>query len=262
MRKSGLEKPSLLAATMLVACLLPVTASAMPAFARAYKTEFGYMPSCNACHSDGGGSVLNNYGKAFKAAGKNPAAFAKIGAQDSDADGFSNATEAAAKANPGSKASVPAKPGDWLDMASLIPREVRAQFPKVLTWLPKDALLTPADIAAAKTLGATLKASDENTIYIPLENQRPAGTALIFPASFQGKTFFLLMATDRQLKISSVSVLHADAVPAAKSSKIYPSFVGRSVQTLPIANASTLDGAIGVAVKQAAALLYVRLKGA
>ena len=59
-------------------------------------------------------------------------------------------------------------------MASLIPREVRARFPKVLTWLPKDALLTPADIAAAKALGATLKASDENTIYIPLENQRPA----------------------------------------------------------------------------------------
>ncbi len=262
MRKTGLEKPSLRVAALLIAGLLPASVSAMPAFARAYKIEFGYMPSCNACHSDGGGSVLNNYGKAFKAAGKNPAAFAKIGAQDSDADGFSNATEAAAKANPGSKASVPAKPGDWLDMASLIPREVRAQFPKVLTWLPKDALLTPADIAAAKTLGATLKASDENTIYIPLENQRPAGTALIFPASFQGKTFFLLMATDRQLKISSVSVLHADAVPAAKSSKIYPSFVGRSVQTLPIANASTLDGAIGVAVKQAAALLYVRLKGA
>ena len=59
-------------------------------------------------------------------------------------------------------------------MASLIPREVRARFPKVLSWLPKDALLTPADIAAAKALGATLKASDENTIYISLENQRPA----------------------------------------------------------------------------------------
>jgi len=262
MRKTGLEKQSLRVAALLIAGLLPASVSAMPAFARAYKTEFGYMPSCNACHSDGGGSVLNNYGKAFKAAGKNPAAFAKIGTQDSDADGFSNASEAAAKANPGSKASVPAKPGDWLDMASLIPREVRAQFPKVLTWLPKDALLTAADITAAKALGATLKASDENTIYIPLENQRPVGTALIFPANFQGKTFFLLMATDRQLKISSVSVLHADAVPAAKASKIYPSFVGKSVQTLPVASASTLDGAIGVAVKQAAALLYVRLKGA
>jgi len=262
MRDKGLEKPSLQFAVLLIAGLFSASVSAMPAFARAYKTEFGYMPSCNACHNDGGGSTLNNYGKAFKAGGKNLVAFARIGTQDSDADGFSNAAEAAAKANPGSKTSVPPRPGDWLDMASLIPREVRAQFPKVLTWLPKDALLTPADIAAAKTLGATLRASDENTIYIPLENQRPVGTALIFPASFQGKTFFLLMATDRQLKISSVSVLHADALPAAKASKIYPSFVGKSLQTLPVANAGTLDGAIGVAVKQAAALLYVRLKGA
>lgn len=262
MRRSRLEKPSLLTATMLMACLLPLTASAMPTLARAYKAEFGYMPNCNACHSDGGGSVLNNYGKAFKAAGKNPAAFARISGQDSDADGFSNAAETAAKANPGSKLSTPAKPGEWLDMASLIPREVRVRFPKVRSWLPKDALLTPADIAAAKALGAMLKASDENTIYIPLENQRPVGTALIFPANFQGKTFFLLMATDRQLKISSVSVLHADAVPAAKGSKVYPSFVGQSLQTLPAANASTLDGAIAVAVKQASALLYVRLKGA
>lgn len=262
MRKSGVEKRPWLMALALAATLSPALALAMPSYARSYKAEFGYMPSCNACHSDGGGSSVNSYGKAFKAAGKNAAAFAKIGAQDSDADGFSNAAEAVAKANPGNKASTPAKPGDWLDMASLIPREVRARFPKVLTWLPKDALLTPADIAAAKALGATLKASDENTIYIPLENQRPAGTALIFPASFQGKTFFLLMATDRQLKISSVSVLHADAVPAAKASKIYASFVGRSVETLPVANANTLDGAIAIAVKQASALLYVRLKGA
>ena len=262
MRKSGFEKPHWPMLLMLLTSLSPALALAMPSYARSYKTEFGYMPSCNACHSDGGGSSLNNYGKAFKAAGKSSVAFARIGGQDSDADGFSNAAEAAAKANPGNRISVPAKPGDWLDMASLIPREVRARFPKALTWLPKDALLTPADIAAAKALGASLKASDENTIYIPLENQRPVGTALIFPASYQGKTFFLLMTTDRQLTISSVSVLHADAVPAAKSSKIYSSFVGKSVQTLPAASASSLDGAISVAVKQASALLYVRLKGA
>lgn len=262
MHRSSVEKPIRLMSLALVVTLSPALALAMPSYARTYKAEFGYMPSCNACHSDGGGSSLNVYGKAFKAAGKNAAAFAKVGGLDSDADGFSNLAEATAKANPGSKTSTPSKPGDWLDMASLIPREVRARFPNVLTWLPKDALLTPADIAAAKSLGATLKASDENTIYIPLENQRPAGTALIFPASFQGKTFFLLMTTDRQLKITSVSVLHADAMPAAKSSKIYSSFAGRSVQTLPPASSSTLDGAISVAVKQASALLYVRLKGA
>lgn len=245
------------------ACLLVSgMAQAMPAFARAYKQEYGYMPSCNACHSDGGGSALNSFGKAFKQAGKNPAAFAAIAGADSDGDGISNADEAHAKANPGDKRSTRAAPGDWLDLASLIPREVRALFPGVRTWLPQDAVLTPADIAAAKQLGATLSRADENTIYIPLENQRPAGTALIFPAVFQGKSFFLIMATDRQLKVSKVSVLHADAVPAAKASKVYPSFAGKMVNALPAAATKDLDGAITTAVKQAGALLYVRLKGA
>ena len=157
--------------------VLPSVAPAMPLLAREYKQEYGYMPSCNACHSDGGGSTLNAYGKAFKAAGKNAGAFARIANLDSDGDGASNGSEAAAKANPGDPRSTPAKPGEWLDIASLIPREVRAQFPGVRTWLPRDALLTPADMTAAKALGVTLNKDDENTIYIPLESQRPAGTA-------------------------------------------------------------------------------------
>lgn len=245
-----------------LALFTSMSAQAMPSLARAYKSEYGYMPACGACHTDGGGSVLNSYGKSFKTAGKNLAAFSKIASQDSDADGFLNSVEAAAKSNPADKSSTPAKPGNWLDIASLIPREVRAQFPTVTTWLPKDALLTAADIAAAKALGATLKASDENTIYIPLVNQRPVGTALIFPVNYQGKSFFLLMTTNRTLAISSVSVLHANAVPSAKSSKIFSSFVGHTVQTVPVTASNALDVAIAQAVKQASALLYVRLKGA
>lgn len=246
----------------ITALMLPAWSSAMPSIARLYKQEYGYMPSCNACHSDGGGSTLNSYGKAYKAAGKNVAAFAAVAAADSDGDGQANAAEARAKANPGDKASTPARPGNWLDIASLIPREVRAQFPGIATWLPQDALLTPADIQAARALGATLGKADENTIYIPLKERRPAGTALIFPATYQGKTFFLLMTTDRQLKISKVQVLHADAVPAAKASKIYPTFTGLMVNQLPVATGKDLDSAIRTAVKRAGVLLYVRLKGA
>lgn len=248
--------------TAAVAVMLPMLTHAMPSLARAYKTEYSYMPSCAACHSNGGGSELNVYGKSFKLAGKNLAAFGKISAQDSDGDGIANGAEATAKSNPADKNSTPGKPGNWLDIASLIPREVRAKFPSVSTWLPKDALLTSADIAAAKALGATLKASDENTIYIPLTNQRPVGTALIFPVNYEGKSFFLLMTTNRTLAISSVSVLHANAVPSAKSSKIFSSFEGHTVHTVPLTSANKLDAAISQAVKQASALLYVRLKGA
>lgn len=246
-----------------VALLLgALPAHAEPGFARLYKQQHGYMPSCYACHKDGGGTPVNAYGQQFKDAGKSLAAFAKIAALDADGDGASNADEAKARANPGSKASTPAAPGAWLDSAALIPREAQDAFPGVRSWLPKDALLTDADMARAKALGAELSKADENTIYIPVENQKPVGTAIIFPARWQGKDFFLLLATDRQLKVTRVQPLHASKVPEANKSKVYASFTGVPVGQLPAAQGDSLDAAITRAVKKAGTLLYVRLKGA
>ena len=247
-------------ATLLLS--LPTLATAMPTYARAYKQESGYMPSCNACHTDGGGSKLDSFGKEFKVAGKNMAAFGKIANKDSDGDGISNSAEMQAKSNPGDKKSTPKNPGNWLDIASLIPREVRHAFPGVLTWLPQDALLTKADIAAAKKMGVELSTNDDNTIYIPLVDRRPAGTGLIFAANYQGKDFFLLMTTDKKLNISRVSVLHADKVPSAKGLKVYDQFVGQAVNKVSISAKAPLEQAVQLAVKRAGMLLYVRLRGA
>ncbi len=238
------------------------SAQAEPAFARLYKQQFGYPPSCNACHKDGGGTPLNGFGQQFKDAGMNPAAFTKIATMDGDADGFPNADEANAKANPGAKSSTPQNKGDWLDTASLIPREVQALFPDVRAYLPKDALLTEADIARAKTLGAELGKQDENTIYIPLQDQRPAGTALIFPAEYNKKIFFLLLATDRQLKVTTVQPMNTAHVPEAARSAVYASFKGLSLDQLPAAKGEGIDAAITAAVKKAGTLMFVRLKNA
>ena len=202
-------------------------AHATPSLARVYKNQFGYSPSCNACHSDGGGSTLNGFGKALKGAGQNDAAFGKIAALDSDGDGAANAAEAQAKANPGDKKSTPANPGAWLDLTAMIPKEIQAAFPAIRSWLPRDAVLTTADIATAKTMGANLTAADENTIYIPVENQRPAGTAIIIPVSYQDKTFYLLMTTDKTLKISKVVPMNTKALPAAANAKAYATFAWR-----------------------------------
>ncbi|MDP1541232.1 MAG: hypothetical protein Q8K94_06020 [Moraxellaceae bacterium] len=235
---------------------------ATPATARLYQHEYGYTPSCNACHSSGGGTELNQYGKDLKAAGHNRQAFAKVAAKDSDGDGVPNAVEAKAKANPGDKQSTPKSPGNWLDPNSLIPKEVRAEFAAVRQWMTRDGVLTDADIKAAAVLGAALSKADENTIYIPLENQRPMGTALIFPAKHGGKTFYLLMTTDRQLVVTKVQVLNAEQVPAAKGLAVYKRFERVAVDKLPIAKSNTLDDAVIRAVKQAGSLLHVRLKGA
>lgn len=252
----------LCAAAALCEIAFSTAAHAEPAFARLYKQQYGYPPSCNACHKDGGGTPLNAYGQQFKDGGMNLAAFARIAAQDADGDGAGNDAEARAKANPGAKSSTPDGKGDWLDTASLIPREVQALFPGIRSYLPKDALLTDADIARARTLGAELSKADENTIYIPVENQRPAGTALIFPAEYRGKPFFLLLATDRQLTVTAVKPLNTAKVPEAEKSKIYDRFNGVAVDKLPAASGAGVDAAITAAVKKAGTLLYVRLKNA
>lgn len=237
-------------------------ALAEPAFARLYKQQYGYAPSCNACHKDGGGTPNNAFGKQFKEAGENLAAFDKIATLDADGDGFRNGDEAAARANPGDAASTPSSKGDWLDTTSLIPKEVQALFPGVREYLPRDAVLTDADVARAKVLGAELSKKDENTIYIPLTDKRPAGTALIFAAQYQGKDFFLLLATDRQLNVTTVEPMNTAHVPEAARSKVYASFKGLALDKLPAASGNGLDAAITTAVKRAGTLVYVRLKNA
>lgn len=244
-------------------CLLtwPATGLAAPSLARLYQQEYGYAPSCAACHTDGGGSALNAFGKDFKAAGKHRAALAAIASKDSDGDGIANAIEARARANPGDRRSTPAKPGEWLDINSLVPREIRQHFATTRDWVTRDALLTPADLAAAKARGVVLSAADENTLYIPLQNQRPIGAALIFEARHGGKPFYLMLTTDRQLVVTGVSVLHADQVPAARQRPVYASFVGQPVQALPKPVGSGLDADITTAVQRAGMLLHVRLRG-
>lgn len=250
------------ACSALVALVLATPAHAEPAFARLYKQQFGYAPSCNACHKDGGGTPLNPYGQQFKDAGMNLAAFAKIARADADGDGAANEDESRARANPGSKSSTPAAKGDWLDTASLIPREVQAQFPSVSAYLPQDAVLTDSEFTRAKALGAELSKADENTIYIPLQDQRPVGTAMIFPARYQGKDFFLLIATDRQLRVTALKPMNTAHVPEAAKSAIYERYKGLALDQLPAAQGSGVDAAIAVATKRAGTMIYVRLKHA
>ena len=79
-----------------VALLLLATASAQaePAFARLYKQQFGYAPSCNACHKDGGGTPLNAYGTQFKDAGIGGGGFQLDGAVGADGSGDDQAQPA------------------------------------------------------------------------------------------------------------------------------------------------------------------------
>lgn len=246
----------------LILTLTSLSVSAKPSYARQFKQQYGYTPSCQACHSEGGGTKLNNYGETFKDQGKNLSAFKKIAQFDSDKDGTSNEQEALAKSNPGDKRSTPSNKGQWLDLSSLIPKEVQNRFPDATAWKPLDAMLTEKDIANAKALGVNLSTEDENTIYIPVAERRPIGTAMIFPAEHAGKTFFLLMTSDRLLNFSSISIMKVGSAPDMPKSPTIDSWQGQPLQSLELDPEETLSGSISQAVKRAGVLIYLRLKGA
>lgn len=264
-KKIQLPLNQVLAALPLTASLMltfTTSAEAQPLFANLYKQQYGYTPACIACHRDGGGSVLNSYGEEFKKAGESAAAFKAVADKDSDGDGFANAVEAMAKANPGKKDSTPKDKGQWLDISSLIPKEVQDQFPAVKEYLPRDAILTEQDISRAKSMGAVLSNADINTIYIPLVDRKPAGTGLIFQGEFKGKPFFLMMTTDRNLNITKVAPVNTRQVEAAAKATVYKTFEGVALDKLPEGKGDDLNSAITKAVKKAGTLVFVRLKSA
>lgn len=252
----------MLSLCLTLTCLLATqSAFSKPSYAREFKQVYSYLPSCLACHTEGGGTPLNQYGKDFKEHGSNLGSFKKIAGFDSDADGASNESESSAKSNPGSASSTPDKIGNWLDLDSLIPKEVQETFPSATAWKPLDALLTNKDLEKAKQLGFTLSKEDENTLYIPVSDRRPIGAAIIFPVIYSNKTFFLLMHTDRQLNFAGISALKTESAPALDD-QLNALWSGKPIQTLQEINNTPLHKAISDALRKAGILMYIRLKGA
>ena len=245
----------LLLLASLIATTLP--AAAEPINARLYKSTYGYMPGCHACHGDGGGSPLNAYGRAFDAAGAGAGAFAAIAETDSDGDGFANGAEAKAKANPGDGDSIPGDAGDWLALNNLIPAEVQQAFPDVRLYKPIDALLTQAEIERAAAWGVTLAARDENTIYVPVQDRRPIGTALIVAGGEGEERFYLLLLTDRALALTGVQPVSGPLPPAGDAA--YARYVGATPEAFP-ATEDAAAAALAAAIQRGLALIHVRLK--
>lgn len=233
-------------------------ALAEPSFARMYKADSGYIPSCNACHTDGGGSPLNKYGMAWDEAGQNEAAFAAIAELDSDSDGVNNKAEQIAKSNPGDRSSLPGDPGGWLSPLALIPKPIRQHFAGVKAYKPMETLLTEADIAKAKKIGVTLTEDDDTVIYLPLENRRPIGMSVIVPVSFGKKRGHLMVVAGRKLEVAHVEAV---SVPEGVSLTKLDRFNGTFAPKVEApATVDSWDDAVARSVKKAGTLIFVRLK--
>ncbi|MEN8819748.1 MAG: hypothetical protein ABF271_01435 [Abyssibacter sp.] len=124
-----------------------------------------------------------------------------------------------------------------------------------------DAIFTDKEIARAAQRGVVLTADDENTIYVPVQDRRPIGTAIIVPGQYEGQQFFVVVSTDRQLVITDIQAIDAGPLDAARDDQLYAAFRGQSVEAVQAAaNAEGLASAAQRAVLRAATMLQVRLK--
>ena len=107
-KEDVLRKSNLMSLVVIMAIVLSFSAysfAAMPDGKNVQEVHSGATVGCTVCHPQGNFKELNSYGKAYNEAGRSVEAVKAIDAQDSDADGVSNADEINAGTNPGDAAS-------------------------------------------------------------------------------------------------------------------------------------------------------------
>lgn len=122
-----------LASAFLVFPLLPLMnfdeALALPQYQRLLRQEYGFKAPCATCHSQGGGSSLSSYGKAFERAGKSKLAITQIASTVPKGDRLTFGTKLKARANPNEPASTPQNPGDWAGKSDIPTAELKEFSP-------------------------------------------------------------------------------------------------------------------------------------
>jgi hypothetical protein len=95
----------LLAIVVGIAAFVIPSYAAMPDAENVKVVHEGTTVGCTVCHVEGNFKEVNNYGKAYKEAGRSVDAVKAVDAADSDEDGVANGAEIAAGTNPGDAAS-------------------------------------------------------------------------------------------------------------------------------------------------------------
>ena len=172
---------------------LTLNAFALPSSARLFQQVYQYKVSCMLCHTDGGGSAPNRYGKAYLRAGANSTSFKKIEMADSDEDGIKNLAEILAKSNPGNKQSIPTSAGDWLANAGAIPipnQQLEKLFPGFSKFSAIEGTLNSKQIDFVKSkLGHDIVDDDKvPTFYFAEKDGKKQAVAQLISENISGKT--------------------------------------------------------------------------
>lgn len=218
--------------TALIVVGLCAPADALPAYSRLYQGKYGYRVPCDLCHTAGGGSAVNDYGRDFLRAGANLPAFGKIETTDSDEDGATNLVESTAKSNPGDPRSTTAKAGDWLANAGLaeVPTaDLKKLFPSADAFAALEGTLKQEQIAAIeKTLGAKLADEDRvPTFYFAIKGGKRYAVAEYVSIRADAGLVTIAVAMDTKAVVSGIKILKNPANKAIEESSFLAQFRGK-----------------------------------
>ncbi len=242
---------------------------ALPASARLFQQAYGYKVSCTLCHSNGGGTSPNNYGKAFLRAGANSSAFKKIDSADSDDDGILNLKEILAKSNPGDKQSTPTSVGDWLVNAGAVfipQKELEKLFPGFSKFSAIEGSLNPKQIEFLKSKLAKDLVDDDKvpTFYFAeKDGKRSAVGQFIAQQLGQGKSLNTGVAVATNGKIMRVEILGGtEAKAAGQSTAFMDSLKDKNIANLPPSPSDASAKLIRTSVERSLYLIQAVFGGA
>ena len=242
--------------------LLPARAQALPAYSRLFQAKYGYRVTCQACHSAGGGSAVNEYGRDFLRRGANLGAFARLEAMDSDADGAKNLVEITAKANPGDPRSTPAAIGDWLagaDAPQIPDVDLKKIFPSADTFAAVEGSLKAAQVKAIEA-AAGVKLSPEDklpTFYFAIKGGKRYAVAEFISFQSSAGLVSVAVAMDTAGVVSGIKILTNPASKAIEGPAFVGQFKGKK-RGDPVAVGTDITAAAGADELSAQAAVAVR----
>lgn len=202
-------------------------ARAYPVDRRLFQAQYGKAVRCELCHSNGGGTERNGFGKAWQKAGETLEAFKAIEGADSDGDGIKNADEIKAGSNPGDQRSTPDNPGSRWTRGEQIP------IPSdqlVMTFGPTDEIqatepsLVPEQVKAVEQAIGRPLAQDERfpTLYFAVKDGKRVAVAAFAYPKVGNHRFTILMSIEPNGNLKKVVMFRA----GQDSPGLYQPFLG------------------------------------
>jgi hypothetical protein len=215
--------------TLLSLSLLAVAADAWayPVDRRLFQAQYGKAVRCELCHTNGGGTERNGFGKAWQKAGETLEAFKAIEAADSDGDGVKNVDEIKKGSNPGDARSTPDNPGSRWSRGEQIP------IPSdqlVLTFGPTDEIqaaeptVTPEQVKSVEQAIGRPLAQDERypTLYFAVKDGKRVAVAAFAYPKVGNHRFTILMSIEPSGNLKKVVMFRA----GGDSPGLYQPFLG------------------------------------